>query len=233
MALAHFNEAIRLEPFMWSAYFSRAQTRQRLGDTKGAITDLNIFLEANPQNAEALFSRAVLHYDNGQWAGAREDFLKLLSAPASETTTVYFQMDKGNRVNGMFTAQNDIRPTCLNYLGLIDVKLTQYQRAISYFDSAVALAPKYADGIVNRGLCYLHLRDTVKALSDFQRALENSPDNSLAQHNIAVLAGFKGNLRETERMLSQAIEQKPEVPYSYIERGHVRFRQQNYRGALA
>ncbi len=233
MALAHFNEAIRLEPFLRAAYFSRGQTRERLGDAKGAITDFNIFLESNPQHAEALFHRGTLRYENGQWAIAREDFLKLLGAPAGATSTVYFQTDKASRVNNIFTVQNDIRPTCLNYLGLIDIKLAKYHRAIFYFDSALALAPKFTDGLVHRGLSHLHLRDTSKALNDFKRALEIAPDHATAQHNIAVLTGFTGNLRETERLLTKAIEEKPDLPYSYTERGHVRFRQQNYRGALA
>ncbi|MFO0332517.1 MAG: hypothetical protein ACK514_14325, partial [Bacteroidota bacterium] len=39
LALADFNEAIRLDPFLWLAYFARAQARERLGDNQGAITD--------------------------------------------------------------------------------------------------------------------------------------------------------------------------------------------------
>jgi tetratricopeptide (TPR) repeat protein len=233
LALADFNEAIRLDPFLWQAYFSRAQTRERLGDSQGAMTDLNIFLESNPSNAEALFSRAVLRYQNGQWAVAREDFLKLLDTPPGETTTVFFQTDKSNKVGSVFTTQTGIRSTCFTYLGLTDLKLAQYKRAINYFDSALRLSPKCGDCFVNRGMGFQHLRDTTQAISDYQQALKLAPDNSLAQHNLAILSGFRGKLKETEAMLTEAIEQKPDLPYSYAERGHVRMRQQNWKGALS
>lgn len=233
LALADFNEAIRLDPFLWQAYFARAQARERLGDSQGAITDLNIFLESNPTNAEALFSRAVLRYQNGQWAVAREDFLTLLDAPRGETTTVFFQTDKSNKVGTVFTTQTGIKPTCFTYLGLTEIKLAQYKRAISYFDSALHLSPNCADCFLNRGMGFQHLRDTTQAIRDYQQALKLAPDNSLAQHNLAILSGFRGKLKETEAMLTEAIEQKPDLPYSYAERGHVRMRQQNWRGALA
>lgn len=233
LALADFNEAIRLDPFLWLAYFARAQARERLGDNQGAITDLNIFLESNPTNAEALFSRAVLRYQHGQWAVAREDFLKLLNAPTGETTTVFFQTDKSNKVGTVFTTQTGIKPTCFTYLGLTDLKLAQYKRAISYFDSALRLSPTCADCFLNRGLGFQHLRDTAQAIRDYQQALKLAPDNSLAQHNLAILSGFRGKLKETEAMLTEAIYQKPDLPYSYAERGHVRMRQQNWKGALA
>jgi tetratricopeptide (TPR) repeat protein len=90
-ALAHFNECLRLSPYFMDAYYSRAMAREGLGDKQGALTDYNIYLESKPEDKEALFSRAVSRYDYGQWAVAKEDFLKLLSLPeGGETNTVYF-----------------------------------------------------------------------------------------------------------------------------------------------
>lgn len=232
-ALAHYNEAIRLDPFFWDAYFSRGMARERLGDFKGSLTDYNIFLEARPTNVEALFSRAVLRYQNGQWAVAREDFLKLMTLPPGETNTIYFQVDKGEEANKIFTTQGDTRCLYFNYLGLIDLKLTKYKTSIQYFDSAVRVDASCADCYLNRGLAYQMARDTSKAISSYKKTIELNPENSLALHNLAVLSGFEGNLKETEKMLGEAIEKNPKLPYSYAERGHVRIKLKNWKGALA
>src|SRR5258708_1936322 len=93
-ALAHFNECLRIDPYYMEAYYFRAQVRESLGDSRGALTDFSIYLESKPQNTEALFSRALLRYQYKQWAVAREDFLKLLSAPPAETKSIFFTVNK-------------------------------------------------------------------------------------------------------------------------------------------
>jgi tetratricopeptide (TPR) repeat protein len=232
-ALAHYNECLRLQPLYWDAYYARAIARERLGDMQGALTDYNIFLEANPTNTEALFTRAVLRYQNSQWAAAREDFLKLLKNPAGETNTIFFQLDKGGQTNRIFTVQGNMLPTFLNYLGMVDIKLKKYKSSVHYLDSAIALLPTCADCYVNRGTAKQLSRDSVGALNDFNNALKIEPENSIAMHNVAVLSGFDGNLIETEKLLTNAIEKNPTLPYSYAERGHVRTKIQNWKGALA
>lgn len=232
-ALVHYNECLRLEPLYWAAYYSRAIARERLGDTQGALTDHNIFLEANPNNTEALFTRAVLRYQNGQWAVAREDFLKLLKTPSGETNTIFFQLDKSGLASKIFTAQGNMKPTFFNYLGMVDIKLSNYKSSIRYLDSAIHITPSCADCFVNRGIAKQLSRDSVGALNDFNHAVKIEPENSLALHNVAVLSGFDGNLKETERLLTEAIEKNPTLPYSYAERGHVKTKAQNWKGALA
>ncbi|HRG78676.1 MAG TPA: hypothetical protein PL167_03660, partial [Cyclobacteriaceae bacterium] len=47
-ALAHFNECLRLNPYYYDAYYSRAIARESLGDKQGALNDYNIYLESKP-----------------------------------------------------------------------------------------------------------------------------------------------------------------------------------------
>jgi tetratricopeptide (TPR) repeat protein len=232
-ALAHYNECLRLDPYFWDAYFGRAMAKEKLGDPKSALTDYNIFVESKPDNMEALFTRAVLRYNYGQWAVAREDFLKLLKTPAGETNTVFYQTDESGNANKIFTAQGSIAATYLNYLGLIDWKMMNYKRSLTYLDSAIKINSQAADYWINRGIVKQSSRDTLGAMSDFKAALKLDPENSLATHNIAVLSGFQGDGKEMERMLTDAIEKNPKLPYSYAERGYVRMKINNWKGAIA
>ncbi len=233
-ALAHFNECLRLSPYFMDAYYSRAMAREGLGDKQGALTDYNIYLESKPEDKEALFSRAVSRYDYGQWAVAKEDFLKLLYLPeGGETNTVYFQTDQSaGGVTKAFTAHHNLKPTILNYLGLIETKLNNYAKAEEYFNSAISINASEPDYFINRGIAKLEAGDSAKAIADFENALSLNPESSLARHNLAVLGKSYSSAGDIETLLSQAIEKNPRLPYSYAERGLIRMKAGNLKGAL-
>lgn len=231
-ALAHFNECLRISPYFYEAYYSRGLVRDGLGDRQGALTDFSIYLDTKPEDKEALFSRGTIRYEFGQWAVAKEDFLMLLNLPeGGETNTVYFQTDQaGTGITKAFTAQHQLRPTIYNYLGLIDTRLLSYSTAILHYDSAIRLEPGNSDYLVNRGLTYFLIQDTIGAKRDFEKALVINPENSLAQHNLALLTHDDEQL--TESLLTEAIKANPNLPYSYAERGMVRSKSGNQKGAL-
>ncbi len=233
-ALAHFNECLRQSPYYMEAYYSRAIAREGLGDKQGALTDYNIYLETKPDDKEALFSRAVTRYEYRLWAVAREDFLKLLSLPeGGETNIVYFQTDQSaDGVTKIFTAQSNLTATYLNYLGLIETRLNNFGKAGEYFTSAIGINPSESDYFLNRGIASLEEGDSVKAMADFKQTLALNPESSLARHNLAVLKKSSVYSSDTETLLTEAIEKNPKLPYSYAERGMVRMKAGNLKGAL-
>ncbi len=237
-ALAHFNECLRLDPYYMEAYFSRAQVREALNDPRGALTDFNIYLESKPKNSEALFSRAILRYQYGQWAMAREDFLNLLAAPPGETKSIFFAINKESG-SPVTTTQSNMTSLVLNYLGLVDSKMKNYKRAIQYLDSAIKLDSNNPDYFINRGLSRQMMLDTALAVADYQKALALNPDGSIARHNLAVLSAKKGNLKEVERLLTEAIERSPEEARFYVAlainhtaQGDLKKALSNYNSAL-
>jgi tetratricopeptide (TPR) repeat protein len=233
-ALAHFNECLRQNPYFTDAYFSRAITREFLGDKQGALTDYNIYLESKPEDKEALFSRAVSRYDFGQWAVAKEDFLKLLSMPSGgETNTVYFQTNQSaDGVTKAFTVHHHLKGTVLNYLGLIETKLKNYNEAERYFNTAIELSSNEADYYLNRGIALLSAGDTSRALADFKTVLRINPESSLARHNLAVLKESDSTSNDAEQLLTEAIEKNPSQPHSFAERGYLRMQKGDLKGAL-
>lgn len=216
-ALAHFNECLRLDPYFMEAYYYRAQVRESMGDSKGALTDFNIYLESKPQNTEALFQRAMLRYQYAQWAMAREDFLNLLKSPTGETRSVFFATDRESG-NPIVTTQSNMIPSVLNYLGLVDIKLKNFDRAVRYLDSAIRLDQKNPEFFVNRGFARQEMRDTVHATEDYQRALALNGESSVARYNLAVLSAKKGNLKEVEKLLTEAIERSPQDAHYFAGR---------------
>ncbi len=230
-ALAHFNECLRIDPYYMEAYYSRAQVRESLGDSKGALTDFSIYLENKPQNTDALFSRALLRYQYKQWAVAREDFIKLLSTPSGETKSIFFAPDKEGGM-AISTTQSNMTSTILNYLGMVDTKLKNYKSAIQFLDSAIKLEPKNAEFFVNRGWAHQEMKDTLQATADYQKSLTLNPEGSLARRNLATLSAKKGNLKEGEKLLTEAIERNPEEPHFLVARAINYTAQRDYAKAL-
>jgi tetratricopeptide (TPR) repeat protein len=233
-ALAQFNECLRIDPYYIPAYYSRAMARDHLGDKQGALTDYNIYLETQPLDKEALFSRAVARYDFGQWAMSKEDFLSLLELPpGGETNTVYFQISREDiGASKGFTTSGSLTPTYFNYLGLIETKLSDFGMALHYFDSAIHLSPTNPDLFLNRGIARQNAGDTIGAKADFELALQINPDSYMASHNLAVLSVASLNTERSEKLLTEAIEKNPNLPFSYAERGSLRMKTGNRAGAL-
>ena len=232
LALEYFNRCISETPGMADAYLMRASTRERLKDLAGANTDYTIFLELEPDQTEALFSRARVRYQLGLYQQSKDDFLKVLSLPPGETNTIFFNLSASSSgSNQIMTAQSAIKPQLFNYLGLAEAKLNNYKVAISWLDSAIRLQPKDADYYVNRGIIKENMDDP-SAMEDYQKAISLKPDHAMALHNIAVLRRKKGESITSNDDLEKAIESDSSMLYPYLERGYQRMEGGYYKGAL-
>ena len=60
-----------------------------------------------------------------------------------------------------------------------------YREAITSYDKAIQLDPKYANAYNNRGLAYYHNKAYDKAIADFNKAIELNPDFARAYNNRA------------------------------------------------
>ncbi len=233
MALAHFNECLRLDPYYYDAYPGRAATKEAMGDLKGALRDYSIYADAKPNNPEVLFSRAVLRYQQKLYVPSREDFSKLLTLPAGVTNKIFFRVDQfGNGADKAFTAQSNNHATFYNYLGLIEMKLKNYSLASVYLDSAIRLEASDPHFWVTRGLLKEHLKDTAAAMDNYREALVLDPSFGVAIHNLAVIKRARGEQEESEKLLNEAILQNPNLPYAYSARGYYRMKHKNPKGAL-
>ncbi len=232
-ALEILNECIRIDPYFYDAYYTRGLVREQLAEFDGALTDYNIYVERMPDHTEALFSRATLRYKRGQYELAKADFIKLLSLPPGETTTVFFQQDQfASSATKIFTTQGNGKAYLLNYLGLTETKLKNYEAAIKALDSAIALHPKDADQLVNRGLAKENSQDIEGAIADYELALTINPEHSLALHNLAALSSTVGSGEDSEKLLVESIERNPELPYPHAQLAYQKFNRGDFIGAL-
>lgn len=231
-ALGYFNKAIAEHPGYADAYASRAITKERLGDTRGALVDYTISLEFIPNQYEVLFGRAVLRYQLGLYVLAREDFNALMDLPIGETNTIFYRRSAHSPgTDRMLTAQGLLHSQLFNYLGLIELELGNCSQAIIYIDTAIKLDKTEADYLVNRALAKLDC-NREDALEDFTRALALRPDHPIARHNLALVSARQGSYSLAEQQLSETIALDSMMLEPYLERGYYRMLNQNYAGSL-
>jgi len=58
-----------------------------------------------------------------------------------------------------------------------------YSWAISDYNKAIELDPKFAEAYYNRGLAYDYLGDSSRAISDYNKAIELNPKDADAYYN--------------------------------------------------
>jgi tetratricopeptide (TPR) repeat protein len=231
-ALSFFNDCLRKNPGLADAYYSRALTREQLQDNEGALTDYNIYLELKPDHYEARLNRGTLNYKMKRYEQAKQDFLKLLTLPPAETSTVFFRQDAfSSSVNKIFTVQgSSSKSILLNHLGLTETQLQNFKQAITWYDSAIKTQPEEADYYVNRGLARKLSGDDEGAISDYRVALKLNPTHEVARHNLLSSKG-KTSAEESSPM-DELIEANPSLPYPYAERAFERMEKKNWKGAL-
>lgn len=218
-ALINYNEAILLNPRYPDAYFSRAVTKEKLGDPPGAIMDYTLYLELKPNQFDALFNRALLNFEQSNWLAAQNDFRLLITLPAGETTSIYYRQDRFfGGTNSIFTSQGTDKSHLFNYLGLTSFELKDFPNALSYFDSAIYHNPYEANYQVNAAQCYESLDQYDKARTAYQTALAINPDHAVAMHNLSTLNRKDGAFTEAAQLLDDVINKNPNLPYPYAER---------------
>jgi len=231
-ALTLLNESIKLNPKYAEAYSARGEVRERLNDLDGAMIDYAICVELLPDWFEPLFSLAVIRYELKLYSLAKQDFLKLQHLPAGHTNRIlYRQTAQGSGTDKVMTAQGAIKSELYNYLGLIETQLQNCRGGISYLDSAIKLNPHEADYFVNRAQAKQACKDQ-SAQDDFKRALAIDPDHSLTKHNQAVQSK-EDSFDQTEKQLTEIIQNDSTLQYPYIARGYYRLTNGNLKGALA
>lgn len=233
-ALNSFNACLRKDHTFVDAYYSRAVVHEHLDSLNQALTDYNIYLEFRPDHHEALFNRSQVRMRLGQYELAKDDLVKLLRLPRSgETTQIFFRQDPyAGQVDKAFTMQGAEKGYIYNALGLVDMELDEYDEAIRYFDSAFISSPRDPDLFVNRGIAKEKKHDTTAAIADYQRALMFNPQHAVAKHNLALIGKGRDLTKINSNLMDEAIEESPNMPSAYAQRGYSNFQKGNFEEAL-
>jgi tetratricopeptide (TPR) repeat protein len=146
---------------------TRGQALARSGKTDEALAEFDKALDLDPNNAQALYGRGLLHQGEKQHQLAIDDF---------------------TAANGLTPQQAEpLLGRAISYLALDKAK-----EAAADLDEAVQADPQNAQIWMTRGLAYERVGDKTKAADSYGHAIELRPKDEAARSGLARVGGKAG-----------------------------------------
>lgn len=152
--------------------------------------------------------RAVSAYRSGQLAEAEEICRKIVSA-------------KRNFFDGLYV------------LAVVQTAAGKYEEAVSYYNRALALQPRHAEALSNRGNALKALGRFEEALASYDRALALRPDYATGHSNRGAVLAEMGRLPEALAAYDRALALQPDHGDALYNRGYALHGLKRYDEALA
>ena len=223
MAIADFDEAIRIEPNMSTAYMLRGRAlaasvskvtsildnfsgfnfERREGNISAedarvydrSIADYTQALKLDPNNAIIYYQRGNAYNDKGDFDRAIADY--------TQAIRVNPNLSDAYMMRGMIYMENK----------------QDLDTAIADYTQAIRLDPDYTEAYVGRGLAYRGKGDFDRAIAEYTQAIRLSPNESRLYSGRATSYFMKRDFNQAIADFTQAIRLAPNHADSYYLRG--------------
>ena len=162
--------------------------------------------------------RGNRHYQKGEYAEAIAAYSRSLELGAPAGLTYLLRANAHSASGHHHEAvedydraeeRNDELPPNLQSVlyfnrGNSNASITNRERSISDYSSAIALRPELAQAYYNRGNTYMDLYSFARAISDYEQVKENPPRHASANKALALIAS--GRLLEARGEYTEALE---------------------------
>ena len=174
------SAAILAAPQVPEAYFIRALARTRLSRPDQAKADYDILLRLTPNDADALYNRALIEGDAGDHAGALKDLERARPlAPKDADTLVQLatEYDATDRAGD----------------------------ALATYAAVLAFAPKNRNALLDRAIVYFGQKDNPNAERAIRAGLAAYPDDSGMHDEAGAIAERQGDRKQAMAEYDRAI----------------------------
>lgn len=162
----------------------------------------------HPEAPVAWNNRGIYRKDNGDFAGAMEDYSRAL------------ELDPGYAL--AYTNRAVARQ-----------RLGDFHGALEDLDRSISLDPGDSGAFVNRGVVQIRLGQTDRAIADFTRAIELDPSNAAAYGNRGTLRSNLGEYQAALADLDRSLALNPMQPDALVARALARSGAGDPESALA
>lgn len=145
-ALAHLEQAIRLQPKIPGLYINRAYLRYVNNDWPGAMDDYDMAITLDPENRMARFNRGLLNMEVSGYDTAVADFTEVLAQSPNDVRALYN------------------RAYALSYKRM-------FREALADADHIIALMPEYPAGYAMRAEINRRAGNASAASRDYDRSV--------------------------------------------------------------
>ena len=197
-----------------------------------SIQYFNQVIKAKPWIAEPYFYRAVAKINLDDYKGAEEDCTLCLQRNPFLVQAYYARGIARQSQEKYAEAIADYDRQMLVNKAVANIQRKDYDDAEKTFDVLMKAHPKYSMNYLTRGAMYTEKGDTVKALADYNKAIEMDPYYAPSYGNRAILLYQTNDLKGALADLNEAIRLNTRESGYYINRGLVRYQMNDLRGAM-
>lgn len=154
-SLPVLNTLIGIDSSLFEGWFLRGVAKYNLGDIRGAISDFDKSLKANPLSAQSYHYKAIALSQVSEYDKALKEISSALEL-------------RPNSPDFLFT------------LGVLQFQTQNYPKAIGTFTRVIQLESSNADAWYNRATAKLLIADTLGAISDYSTTINVNPFHAAA-----------------------------------------------------
>ena len=181
--LAELDGKLARNPTDLDALLARARLRSQGGDWQGTLGDLDILLDAEPKNAEAVALAGMAHYRLGRLDKAIRFWDRAV------------KVDPENKQYGTWLAEGK--------------KLKQLQEDLKRVEARLRKSPGEAALYLQAGKLWSQVRNWRNASERFGEAVRRMPENAVARKEYAVALFRLGKMEEALKELETCVKLDP------------------------
>ena len=120
----------------------------------------------------------------------------------------------------------------LHFAGLIALQQKKLDKALTYFNKAIAVNPNDANYYNHMAVAHCELNNYQEGVECYKKAVKLQPNFAEAHYNLAIALAKIENFTEAETHYIKSIELNPNNPMSYNNLGNVRQQQNKVNEAI-
>lgn len=210
LAMADYNQALKLDPKDVAGTSNRGWVHHQRGDLETALAEFHAALKLDENFANALWGRGMVYRDQEKYEPSIADFTAAIRHATEAKDLAGLYNERGNT----YAAEN------------------KYELALADFDRAIEKDPTLAWPHANRGEALGNLKRYDEAFASIDKAI--ALDNKNAQFwNIAGNIWFDRERWDFAiNMYTNAIQRDPKTAMYFRNRAESQRRQQRYQDAI-
>jgi len=202
----------------------------RAGRLSEAAVHYQAVLEAEPENFDALYGFAAIHYHQGNLEEAQALMAKASALRPQSPELLYNRgsmlQKLGRREEALpcFNAAVSIRPDYAEALanrGALLMDLNRYDEALADFTRVTLANPSLVQGWMNQGSALIKLKRHREALASYAKALSLKPDYMEPRRARALAYFALGQFAEALSEIAYVLARNPEDAKAWQQRGDI------------
>ena len=190
------------------AWIDMTHDEMQLGRFESALNFISKALQEEPNNLDAIYTRALCNMKLGEYKKAIPDLLVITREFPMSNKEAYVSLSM-----------------CFVATGEVDTAVRQLSRGLLKF-------PKYSQGFVARGQLFNQQKKWQKAMADFYKALELNPIDGNAYLALSETLLGIGDKHTAVKILNQATQCENSCNQALLKRANIHFEEKHYEEAL-